>query len=47
MSNTQGLLYRKKALEKIIREVPKKLEVVRGAICTNMSELMDIFEARM
>ena len=47
MQHPEGLLYRKKLLDKSIREVPNKLEIVRGAICHGMAEVMDIFEARM
>ena len=47
MSDTRGLSYRKSLLDKTIREVPNKLDVVRGIVCTGMKEVLDVFEARM
>ena len=47
MSDSRGLSYRKSLLDKTIREVPNKLDVVRGTVCTGMKEVLDVFEARM
>ena len=47
MSDSRGLSYRKSLLDKTIREVPNKLDVVRGIVCTGMKEVLDVFEARM
>ena len=41
------LTERKKVLQKIIREVPNKLEVTKGFHCSNMQQIVDKFQERI